>query len=93
MTLVLLDIFCPLLLVLRYYAKFFIKYKRLNNCLGQYFEDELVQGEKTYNPWALKCHRENLIKIGINIFKVSTICSMIALAFFITFKLKCSTYV
>ena len=39
--------------------------------LGQYFEDELVQGEKTYNPWALKCHRENLMKIGINVFEVS----------------------
>ena len=38
--------------------------------LGQYFEDELVEGEKTYNPWALKCHRENLIKIGINVFEV-----------------------
>ena len=38
---------------------------------GQYFEDELVQGEKTYNPWALKCHRENLMKIGINVFEVS----------------------
>jgi len=36
---------------------------------GQYFEDELVQGEKTYNPWALKCHRENLMKIGINVFE------------------------
>eukprot|EP00088_Acartia_fossae_P055532 TRINITY_DN6443_c0_g2_i2.p1 TRINITY_DN6443_c0_g2~~TRINITY_DN6443_c0_g2_i2.p1 ORF type:complete len:449 (+),score=91.23 TRINITY_DN6443_c0_g2_i2:94-1440(+) len=36
---------------------------------GQYFEDELVEGEKTYNPWALKCHRENLIKIGINVFE------------------------
>jgi len=36
---------------------------------GQYFEDELVEGEKTYNPWALKCHRENLMKIGINVFE------------------------
>ena len=33
----------------------------------QYFEDELVKGESSYNPWALKCHRDNLKKIGINI--------------------------
>jgi hypothetical protein len=36
----------------------------------QHFEDELVKGEKSYNPWALKCHRENLRKIGIHLSKV-----------------------
>ena len=36
----------------------------------QYFEDELVKGERSYNPWALKCHRDNLRKIGINLVKV-----------------------
>ena len=35
---------------------------------GQFFEDERVgEGEKTYNPWALKCHRDNLKKMGINL--------------------------
>ena len=36
----------------------------------QYFEDELVKGERSYNPWALKCHRDNLRKIGIHLVKV-----------------------
>jgi len=34
----------------------------------QYFEDEREKGkERTYNPWALKCHRENLRKMGIRL--------------------------
>jgi hypothetical protein len=38
----------------------------------QHFEDELgVKGQqKSYNPWALKCHRDNLRKIGIHLVKV-----------------------
>ena len=53
---------------------------RLKRCLSieietenpsdQYFEDEQVKGEKNYNPWALKCHRDNLKRIGINLNKV-----------------------
>jgi len=35
----------------------------------QLFEDEMVKGEKSYNPWALKCHRDNLKKIGIHLIK------------------------
>jgi len=38
----------------------------------QHFEDELgLKGQKSYNPWALKCHRDNLKKIGIHLVKVS----------------------
>jgi hypothetical protein len=38
----------------------------------QHFEDELgVKGQqKSYNPWALKCHRDNLRKVGIHLVKV-----------------------
>jgi len=43
----------------------------------QYFEDEMVKGESSYNPWALKCHRDNLRKIGIHLVKV---CQIIALS-------------
>jgi len=35
----------------------------------QYFTDEKVKGEKLYNPWALKCHRDNLKKVGIHLLK------------------------
>ncbi|XP_023325142.1 inositol hexakisphosphate kinase 1 [Eurytemora carolleeae] len=57
---------------------------RLKRCLSieietenpsdQYFEDEQVKGEKNYNPWALKCHRDNLKRIGINLNK-NELCS------------------
>jgi len=36
----------------------------------QRFEDERTgEGETKYNPWALKCHRDNLKKMGINLVK------------------------
>ena len=38
----------------------------------QRFEDERTgEGETKYNPWALKCHRDNLKKMGINLVKVT----------------------
>jgi len=36
-----------------------------SNC-DQFFTDEKVNGEKLYNPWALKCHRDNLKKVGLS---------------------------
>lgn len=36
----------------------------------QVFQDEKVKGEqRLYNPWALKCHRDNLKKVGIHLTK------------------------
>ena len=35
----------------------------------QYFTDEKVSEEKIYNPWALKCHRDNLKKMGITLYR------------------------
>ena len=35
----------------------------------QYFTDEKVKGKKLYNPWALKCHRDNLKNVGIHLLK------------------------
>ena len=35
----------------------------------QYFTDEKVSEEKLYNPWALKCHRDNLKKMGITLYR------------------------
>ena len=35
----------------------------------QYFTDEKVAEEKLYNPWALKCHRDNLKKMGITLYR------------------------
>ena len=33
----------------------------------QYFTDEKFSEERLYNPWALKCHRDNLKKVGVNL--------------------------
>jgi len=33
----------------------------------QYFTDGDPSQERQYNPWALKCHRENLKKVGIDV--------------------------
>ena len=33
----------------------------------QYFTDEKFTEERLYNPWALKCHRDNLKKVGVNL--------------------------
>lgn len=35
----------------------------------QYFTDEKISEEKLYNPWALKCHRDNLKKMGITLYR------------------------
>jgi len=39
----------------------------------QYFTDEKIKGEKLYNPWALKCHRDNLKKVGIHLLKAPSL--------------------
>ena len=33
----------------------------------QYFTDEKVSEKSLYNPWALKCHRENMKKVGVKL--------------------------
>jgi len=43
--------------------------REVGDSCDQYFTDERVKGEKLYNPWALKCHRDNLKKVGIHLLK------------------------
>ena len=33
----------------------------------QYFTDEKFSQESLYNPWALKCHRDNMKKVGVRL--------------------------
>jgi len=41
--------------------------REVGETCDQYFTDERVKGEKLYNPWALKCHRDNLKKVGFHL--------------------------
>ena len=39
----------------------------------QYFTDEKIKEEKLYNPWALKCHRDNLKKVGLHLLSTTSV--------------------